>query len=105
MTFVKFARYHSSHGYPSTPWDNHLFSQKGDVVRSSEGFTHFTLVEWPNDGFNLTANVPTLVVGCVPDALTELADPKYIIDAVDPAAANVEEIRTWRSTPLRSQLS
>ena len=50
-------------------------------------------MDWANDGFNFIAKFLTLVVGDVTAALTILADPEDILDAVDPAAANVEEIR------------
>ena len=62
------------------------------------------MVEWPNDSFNLTTNVPALVLGDVSDAFKTLADPEDIIAVVDPTAANVEDIQTQRSTPLGAQL-
>ena len=76
-----------------------MFAQHRDVVRAAVGFTQFTLVEWTNDGVNLTENVPTLVVGDMKAALTFLANPEDIRDAVDPAVDNVEEIRTRRPPP------
>ena len=68
------------------------------MVRAAGGFTQFNLVECNNDSFNLTLNALTLVVWDMTAALTALADPKDIFDAVDPVMANVEEIQTLRST-------
>ena len=73
------------------------------MVRTVVGFTHFTLLECNNDNFNLTANTLTIVIGDVTTELTALANIEDILDSVDPARANVEEIDTWRPIPLGAQ--
>ena len=62
-TYVNLARYHSLPKFPATPWNNRIFAQQGDVVRSVGSFTRFSLAGCPNHNFNLTVSVPALVVG------------------------------------------
>ena len=109
-TFLNLTHFHNFSGFPATPWDNLLFAQKVDVVRVMGGFTHFNLVEYTNDIFNLTENVLNLVVEDVTAALEALDVPEDILDTVDPAAVKVEEIyveEIWirKSIPLGVQLS
>ena len=74
-------------------------------MRAARGFNHFTLVEFTNDCFNLTVNVPTLVLGDVIADLTTLANTYDILDTVDPATAHVEEIRNLQSISMGAQLA
>ena len=62
------------------------------VVHTIRGFIHLTMEQCPNDRFNLTENIPTLVVGVVTMVLKVLDDPEEILDSVNPVTANVEEI-------------
>ena len=74
-------------------------------MHAAGGFTNFNLVECPNDIFNITENVPPLVVEDTTAALIVLADTKDILDAAKPVVPNVEEIRTRKFIPLGAQLS
>eukprot|EP00978_Attheya_sp_CCMP212_P030078 scaffold109456_cov58-Attheya_sp.AAC.4 len=104
-TFVNLPRYPSLPGFPATPWDTCLFTQQSDIVCAAGGFTHFSVVEWPNNSFNLSVNIRMMATGKMTAAITALAHVEGIIGAVDSAVANSEEIRTRRAVPLGAQLA